>query len=71
VDTEADRRLDELGGPRRPQGQARGREREARVPVLSAAVLGARAGRKLAERGATTSVACGHPRRRRIVRIPT
>ena len=39
VDTEADRRLEENGRPRRAQGQARGREREARLPALQGALL--------------------------------
>ena len=52
VDTEADRRLDEVGTAR-PEGQARGREREARLPSLAGGVLGrpvggARVGRRAA-----------------------
>ena len=39
VDTEADKRLDAIGRTR-SAGQARGREREARVPELQARVLG-------------------------------
>ena len=39
VDTEADRRLEELGGRRELAGQARDREREARLPALPGGVL--------------------------------
>ena len=39
VDTEADKRLDEVGAPDELQGQARDREREARLPALQGALL--------------------------------
>ena len=39
VDTEADRRLDEIGGQATTAGQARDREREARLPALPGDVL--------------------------------
>ena len=40
VDTEADKRLDEARRARRAEGQARGRQREARLPALQGALLG-------------------------------
>ena len=64
VDTEADRRLDG-GRPRRPAGQARGREREARVPALPGGLLRRRAGTPRAARARGRSAACGRRPRRR------
>ena len=40
IDTEADRRLEEVGAPKELQGQARDREREARLRALPAGLLG-------------------------------
>ena len=59
VDTEADRRLEEIGRPRRPQGQARDRERQARLPDLPARSSQGASGRSLPPPGQRRSVACG------------
>ena len=65
VDTEADRRLDEIGGARRAQGQARGRQREARLRALQASSSRASAGSTSPRRARRRSAACGpRPRRR-------
>ncbi len=53
VDTEADRRLDEIGRSRSPEGQARDRERQARLPASTSSCSRASAGTFLASKGAT------------------
>ena len=59
VDTEADRRLDEIGGQRRAQGQARGRKREARLPALQGALLGRAVGVPRLEGGNAAALPLG------------
>ena len=64
VDTEADRRLDEAGHPR-AQGQARGREREARLPELQGDLLRrALGGARREGRDARSGASGPRPRRR-------
>ena len=69
VDTEADKRL-ERPAPR-AAGQARGREREARLPALPRGVLGAALGVPRRARARTSSAASGRRRRRRTRRTAT
>ena len=64
VDTEADRRLDEVGPPR-AEGQARDRERQARLPALPRGLRRRALGRARRARARSRSTASGRPRPRR------
>ena len=59
VDTEADKRLEEVGAPAELQGQARDRERQARVRALQGAVLRRALGGARGARAPTRSAVCG------------
>ena len=70
VDTEADKRLEAVGHPELA-GQARDREREARLPALPRGVLGRALGVPRGQGRARSSAASGRRRRRRTRRTAT
>ena len=70
VDTEADRRLEEIGRDG-PPGASCGRQRQARVPALPRGLSRVRVGKHWPRPEHARSAACGRRPRRRIRRIAT